>query len=168
MVFSSAKCPQGAAFSSIWPPHQLLIQAIATQLKAPERRGLCLAQVTDLYTFPSAPQAHMAKCSQGDGSPVSQKPNLYPVQQRFNSHSFLTSVCPPTSAPLCPTGCSCSHSDCGTGNPATSLPDSRLQPHFLQQGQKSLLSGSFLGSSASVLGYTLNSLYLYIYSLITV
>ena len=94
-VLSSAKCLQGAAFSSIWLPcfPQLLIQATAAQLTAPERTGPGPAQVTDPHTFSSAPQQSIL------WGWLSREPKAQSssCKQRFNSHGFLASVCPPIS-----------------------------------------------------------------------
>lgn len=95
MVFPSAKGLQSAAFSSIWPPHVLPSSWFKLQQHSwqPQKEQDCAQLVTHLLSLTST----NSKVSYGEHCLVSQKPNLYPVQQRFSSHSFLTPVYLPTS-----------------------------------------------------------------------
>lgn len=98
MVVSSAKWLQGTVFSSIWPPHVFpsswsghgsIADSPRKNRTAPSSSHWSPHLLLSL-TGTHGKMLHLVDCL------MNQKPNCYPVQQRFSYHGFLTSVCPPT------------------------------------------------------------------------
>lgn len=125
-ALSSAKCLRGAASSSIRPPHVFPTpdSGRSSTVDSPRKKQTIVTDPTP------SPQFHTKQRILWGWLPREPKHQSSSQEQRFTSHSFLSSVCPPAS--LSPTRWFLLPPEYDLSNPTTSLPDSRLQPHLVQ------------------------------------